>query len=155
MSAQSQLALAILITLMLGCGESVGPDDAPGSYVLRRVDGDPLPAVLYDNEIYAVRVISDTIRLRADGTGTISGIRDALPLHEGLPAEGPVHASTNIRFKALVKRIEIEYECPPNANCLPPPHLIAHLRSDGLTARWGPGMLGRSPLFYSQVQAAP
>lgn len=151
MSTRFQPAVATLVAFTLACGDSVGPGDAPGTYVLRRIDGDPLPAILYDNEIYAVRVISDTIRLHANGTGLIAGVRDFLPLHEGLPPQPPVHQRTRIRYAASGDALEINFECPPDADCVPGPHLIAHIGLDGLTARWGPSMIGRSPLFYTQV----
>jgi hypothetical protein len=148
-------AFAILSVLTLACQESLGPTDAPGTYVLRRVERDPLPTVLYDNEIYAVRVIADTIRLRPDGTGIISGVYEAVPLHEGLPAEGPVYSTTSIRYRAVRDQLEIEYVCPDLANCLPPPHLIARRLPSGLTVRWGPSLFGRSPLLYVSIGAAP
>jgi len=69
--------------------------------------------------------------------------------------DGPVYITSNIRFKAVGDQLEIEYECPDLALCVPPPHLIAQVLQDGLTARWGPSMSGRSPLVYEQVQAAP
>jgi len=65
--------LVIVAALTLACDESLGPGDAAGTYVLRQVEQDPLPTTLSANEFFAVRVISDTIRMRSDGTGTISG----------------------------------------------------------------------------------
>ena len=109
----------------------------------------------YENGLFATRVISDTIRLRSDGTGTISGVRESMPLPPGVPGDGPVHIASNIRFKAVGDQVEIEYECPDLALCIPPPHLIASLRPDGLTAGWGPKMSGRSPLVYEQVGPTP
>jgi hypothetical protein len=154
-AVRARSTLATLVALSLSCGESAGPEDAPGTYALRRVARDPLPAILYDNEIYAVRVISDTIRLRADGTGTISGVREAVPLHEGLPHKGPMNEWIVIRYRAVGDELEIEYDCPVQSNCAPPPQLIARRSSGGLTARWGPGIFGRSPLLYTEVEAAP
>ena len=147
--------VAILPALTLACNESLGPRNAAGTYVLRQVEQDPLPTTLSANEFFAVRVISDTIRMRSDGTGTISGVREAVPLQPGVPGDGPVYITSNIRFKAVGDQLEIEYECPDLALCVPPPHLIAQVLQDGLTARWGPSMSGRSPLVYEQVQAAP
>ena len=147
--------LVIVAALTLACDESLGPGDAAGTYVLRQVEQDPLPTTLSANEFFAVRVISDTIRMRSDGTGTISGVREAMPLQPGVPGDGAVYITSNIRFKAVGDQLEIEYECPDLALCVPPPHLIAQVLRDGLTARWGPSMSGRSPLVYEQGQTAP
>lgn len=70
----------------------------PAIYVLRQVEQDPLPTLLVNNDIYATYVLSDTIRLRANGTGTISGVEESVPLLEGLPTEGPVHITIDFRY---------------------------------------------------------
>jgi hypothetical protein len=151
----TRLVLAILVALTIACGDSAGPEAAIGTYVLRRVDGDLLPTVLYDNGIFATRVISDTIRLRPDGTGTISGVRETVPLQPGLPGDGPLHILTNFHFVTVAGRLEITYDCPPGALCIRPPHLIALPQPGGLTVRWGHAGSGRAPMIYQEVAAAP
>ena len=151
--------LAILVALTIACGESTGPevapDVAPGTFVLIRVAGDPLPTVLYTNGIFATRVISDTIRLRPDGTGTISGVRETVALQPGLTGEGPVHIRTDFHFTTVGGQLEIIYDCPFGALCIKPPHLIARPQQGGLTVRWGHANSGRSPMIYEEVGAAP
>ena len=34
------------------------------------------------NEFFVIRVLADTIRLRGDGTGKFSGVRESVPLQE-------------------------------------------------------------------------
>ena len=157
-SISFQTNLTILVALSVACGESAGPvapDVVPGTFVLRLVDGDPLPTVLYSNGIFATRVISDTIRLQQDGTGTIAGVRETVSLQPGVPGEGPVHIQTNFHFVRVDGRLEITYDCPPGALCIRPPHLIALPQLGGLTVQWGHRDSGRSPMIYQQVAAAP
>jgi hypothetical protein len=148
-------SLAILTALTLACDGTLGPVDVTGTYVLRQVAGDPLPTVLFDYDAFVVLVISDTIRLAPDGTGTISGVREVIPLEEGLPGEGPVHRTSNVRFKVIGDQLEIEYVCPGPMPCVPPPQVIARRVPGGLNAEFGPRPIGRSPLIYTEIQAAP
>jgi hypothetical protein len=141
--------VAATFWVALGCGRSTEPISVPPTtYVLRQVAGDPLPAVLLTTELVEVRVFSDSIRLNPDGTGTISGVRQATVLTPGTPAEAPAPITIPIHYRNQVDRIEIDFDCPPNANCVPPPHLIATVEADGLRAYWAPGMTGRQPLEY-------
>jgi hypothetical protein len=155
----AQVLLPIIVTLFaglaIGCRDSLGPKPVADTFALQRVAGDPLPTVLYDNGLIATRVISDTIRLQNDGTGTISGVRETAPLQPGITAEPPTHRTTDIHYQVDGGRIQITYDCPPGALCVPPPHLIADLTENGLQVRWGPRMDGRNPLLYTRVPVTP
>jgi hypothetical protein len=146
------IALAMLAALTLGCEESHGPTDFQSTYVLTEVQGDPLPTVLYANEYVEVHVISDTIRLRADGTGAISGVRASEPLQPSILPEPPTWSTAEIRFRRGINRLEIDYVCPGNANCAPPPHLIGVERGNRLHVTWAPSLIGRSPMIYAAVE---
>ena len=150
-SVSFRIALAMLAALALGCEGSHGPSHFLSTFVLREVQGDPLPTVLYTNEYVEVHVISDTIRLRADGTGTISGVQASEPLQPSIAPQPPTWSTADIRFRRGIDRIEIDYVCPINANCAPPPHLIAVERENRLRVTWAPGMIGRSPMIYEAV----
>lgn len=147
-------ALAILATLALACDGTLAPVDVTGTYVLQQVAGDPLPTILFDYGTFVVRVISDTIRLGPDGTGTISGVREVVPLEEGAPGEEPVHRTSNVRFKAIGDQVEIEYVCPGPMPCVSPPQVIARRVPGGLNAGFGPRPIGRSPLIYTEIQGS-
>jgi hypothetical protein len=145
-------ALPALAALTLACEGSHGPSNFLRTYALREVQGDPLPTVLYTNEYVAVHVLSDTIRLRADGTGSISGVRSSEPLQPLILPQPPTWSTADIRFRRGMDRIEIDYVCPANANCAPPPHLIAVEGDNRLQVTWAPGMTGRSPMIYVAVE---
>lgn len=50
----------------------------------------------------------------------------------GLPAEPSSRGTTELRFEMKRGRIEVSAICPPNANCAPPPHLVARAVAEGL-----------------------
>jgi hypothetical protein len=143
-------ALASLISVTLACSDSTGPGPSPEVFVLRQVQQDLLPTVMSQNEFFVIRVLSDTIRLRGDGTGNFSGVRESVP-SQGGSGEGPVHIGSDLHYRVIGTRVEIDFDCPDMAICVPPPHLIANSVGDQLTASWGPHMSGRSPLVYEKV----
>jgi hypothetical protein len=123
-----------------------------GTYVLQRVAGDPLPTVIQSTDFVSVSVLSDTIRLRSDGTGVISGVREIIPLRPGGPADGPHSISTTFHSEATGGEIAITFDCPPAALCIRPPHLLVRAAEGGLIAHWGPSLNGRDPLVYALVE---
>ncbi|HEX7336041.1 MAG TPA: hypothetical protein VF252_02440 [Gemmatimonadales bacterium] len=141
-----------LIALTVACADSVDPGGSAATYVLHRIDQDPLPAEFFSSQGYAYYIFADTIRFLGLDRGTISQVMELRPLRLGLPGEGPMHTTHNFRFTNVGDEVAIEYECPPNAHCIPGPHLVARRVVGGLIARSGPRMLGRAPLVYTQVQ---
>jgi len=143
-------ALASSIVLTLACSESSGPVEEPSTFILRQVQQDPLPTVLAQTETFVIRVMSDTIRLAEDGTGSNGGVRESVPLQGG-SGEGPVHIANDLHYRLTGNRIEIDFDCPPGADCIPPPHLIADRQGNQLVVTWGPYLSGRSPLIYEKT----
>src|SRR5258705_6670210 len=76
------------IVVLAACGSPFGPNDVAGTYALRRVAGDSLPTVLYENQYVSVRVFADTLRFTADQRGALVTIREITPLN-GDPSTGP------------------------------------------------------------------
>jgi hypothetical protein len=141
----------VLAMLSFACQGSILPVEEPSTYVLREVEGDPLPTLLYTNEFVAVTVLSDTIRLNPDGSGTISGVTSSEPVQLLILPQPPTWVSADIRFRRVRNQLEIEYVCPSDADCAPPPHLIAIEGDRRLEVAPAPGMLGRSPRIYTAV----
>lgn len=146
-----RLALLACSLFVLGCSDSLGPEDVAGLYALERIGSEPLPAVLFETEYGIVRVESETILLRADGTGTISGVQESIPWQDGHSATGPVWTERVIRFRTVAGRIEIEFVCAPNESCLLGPHMVARRTTDGL---WATYYELRTPLHYARVVSA-
>jgi hypothetical protein len=142
--------LVLSLALTLACNDSSGPVPATGTFVLRQVQQDLLPTVMAQSEFFVIRVLSDTIRLAEDGTGTISGVRESVPVQGGT-GDGPVHIETPLHYHILGTQILMDFDCPDMATCIAGPHLIANRVGTNLTATWGPMMIGRSPLIYAEV----
>ncbi len=136
------------ITLALGCGEPLSPNDVAGTYALRRVAGDSLPAVLYATENWRIRIFADTLRFTSDGRGTITTVRELEPL-TGEPSPGPRRGENGFGFRVIDGRIEVAFDCPPSANCTPPPDLVLRRTADGLRADVAQG--ARTPLVYARL----
>ena len=141
--------LAILGCLVvLGCSDSLEPEEVAGLYVFEQVGSEALPAVIWESEERTVWVTSGSIRLRADGSGTISGAEQSISRQDGLPPTNTGYSERPIRFRTDGLRIEIEIVCAPNESCLPPPHLVARPTPGGLRVSY---FELRTPLHYARV----
>jgi hypothetical protein len=138
----------ICAAIQLACGEPLAPGDIVGTYALQNVAGEPLPTVLFTNEFATVRVFADTLRFTPDGRGSINTIRE----NEPRAGDGPTQRyawQTAFSYRVVEDRIEVAFDCPPNANCVKPPHLVLRETPTGLRADFALG--ARLPLFYTQV----
>ena len=141
--------LIFLFTLpALACENSLSPEAIAGTYVLRRVDGDPMPAILYVSDHSRVRVLSDTLVFRADGQGTRATLLEIEPLNSERPNE-PSATGTTFSFRIVGTSIEVAFYCPPDANCVAPPHLVLRRTDGGLIAV--SALSARTPLAYEQT----
>lgn len=144
-SIRGLIAVAVGLLATAACGDPLEPGDVAGNYVLDAVAGEPLPAVLLENPHYRFRVHADELRLNVDG----SGHRVTTGIGERLDMEGDPEATTwdrELVFRVVGGRVEIEYVCPINASCTPPPHLIARRVAGGL--RVESTQAERDPLWY-------
>ena len=147
-SARRAAAIGLLLPI-LGCGSPLSPTDVAGTYVLQRIATDPLPAELFRNEDVAVRVIADTIRLRADGTASTAGATELEWLHDGAAPRERSSSESAAHFRIVDGHIEVTWICPINANCVEGPHLIARRDGDGLRVEHVYQASG--PLFYTRI----
>jgi hypothetical protein len=151
----TSMLAGLLIVITSACGDSLAPGTLGETYSLPRVAGDPLPAVLQANENGTIRIIAQVIRFGPKGAGSISETIEIVP-HDNADPVPPadVHYGmhwTEVGVSEMGGRIEIEFDCPSNANCAPGPHLIAWFDGPDLQAEWGPHLSGRDPLRYEAV----
>lgn len=140
-------SVAVLLLAAAACQDPLGPDDFAGVYLLDAVAGDPLPAVLIEHDSFRFHVHSDELILNPDRTGR----RLTTGLADLMDGEGPsqdVRWETELVFRVVGQRIEVEFVCPPNALmlCTPPPHLIGRRTPGGLRVESAQGE--RVPLSY-------
>ena len=145
----ARCSATLLVFLTLSCSDSLEPGTLGQIYRLDQVAGDALPTVLYTNEVGTFHIISQFIHFGPKGTGSLSETAQMVP-HTGEPHE-PQESTSGIQWAEVDGRIEIEFDCPANANCLPGPHLIARIDGHALRATWGRQINGRSPLYYVET----
>ncbi|HEX7091435.1 MAG TPA: hypothetical protein VF192_14950 [Longimicrobiales bacterium] len=104
--------------------------------------------MLYETDEFTIRAIADTIRLRADLGGSSSDVSEIYRRQDGALVERQ-ESVREFRFRLVGQRIEITFPCPPNANCLPPPHLILKPSPGGLMVP------AARPRFYARVEYEP
>lgn len=131
------------------CDDPVRPGDLAGVYVLQSVAGDALPTVAYTTPGFAARVLADTLRLAADGTG--SEARRAVNDPPAPDAGTPYATLSAFTYAVVGGRVEVTYVCPPNADCVAGPHLVARLEGGGLVVEQA--LAQRVPQVYARAGA--
>jgi hypothetical protein len=141
--------LACIAVLVIGCESATHADPPAGTYVLRTIAGDPLPALAWQTEYTAVQIVADTLFIGPHGRAEE---RRMVEVHSFVPHHSQkthmTQSELGIRFAK--GRLELSYVCPPNANCVAGPHLIGRLTSAGLTIETANGM--RVPLVYERIR---
>ena len=124
--------------------------EAEGTYVLRSAGGRALPATVGTTDLRTHIVESDTLILGPNGAGMhITHERSDYHPWVDFPDEAGRRVS-EIRYVVRGTSYEAHYVCPPNANCLPPPHWRGILDSDGVRMVY---TLERvTPLLYERVR---
>lgn len=108
------LLLVCGLAASVACDDPLRPRDVAGTYVLRTVRGDPLPALLWEFGGARLRVLADTLVLNADGTGyevSHTELTDQVRTTAG-------RSESLLRFEVRDGRLEGSYFCPPEAPCL-------------------------------------
>lgn len=150
------LAALAAIAFVMGCGDPLSPGEVAGTYVLTAIGEDSLPVLISQGEpsVPVVTIIADTLWLDGDGRGSKVTIQKLVTGPDDGPGER-VRSTSSLRFRTTGDRIEISYDCPPNAslaNCAPGPHLFARQTSGGLTANNSPNMVQQELLTYERVK---
>jgi hypothetical protein len=108
------LTAAVVIATLGACDDPLRPRDVAGTYVLRSVRGDPLPAVVRETNQSQLRVLADSLYLNRDGTG-----REVWVLESTGPyASGPEHSERSLTFQTRGGRLEGTYPCGPLEICV-------------------------------------
>lgn len=153
----SRTASAVLLAALAlaACTDAAGPAAAgvpaelAGTYVLRDVAGDPLPAAV--NEVQGATVVAaaDTLRFEADGRGTVT--RAYAFVHDDGRTDAMAVVPTPFSYAVVDGRIRVAFDCPIDALalCVEAPHLVLRADGDALRAEYSLGM--RVPQRYERV----
>lgn len=144
--ARLRLPLLVLATA-LGCTDSQEPTRPSGAFALQRVGSDALPAVVFTSDDVSLRTIADTLRVDPGGTGTRIIVGDYTPANG--PRSEPTRSEGPFTYQIIDNTISIAFDCPPNANCVEPPHLIGRFSPLTLAITFALGQ--RVPQYYAQV----
>jgi hypothetical protein len=148
------------LILPLGCrhaetAPSTGPEESPGltarMYVLRQVAGDPIPAILVDNEHATIVSLADTVWLERDGTGREAATERSID--KGIAGAPVVRRDERpFSYEVARDRITVSFECNDVIirSCAAPPHLRGVLTSSSLV--FHQALHIRTPLVYERVQ---
>jgi len=142
------LHAGVLIALfqLAACDDPLRPRDVAGTYVLQLVRGQTLPAVLGEGERWQRRVLADTLRLNADGTGSETWILE----YTGDYASESGRLEVPFVFEINDGRLEGWYLCTAEAFCLPVVQpLRGGFRRGG--ARLDAALFGEAPLEFVRV----
>jgi hypothetical protein len=135
----------VLISLLLAAGCSSGTEPLRGEvYVLLSIDGVSVPAPYTKTPSSNGRIIADTLAFDIE----TRGIRRTL--YEGAGGASDRHESEE-RFSYLRTgdAVSITFACPPNADCVPGPHLVGKFAGTSLTI--DTSMLTRVPMVFARV----
>lgn len=139
-----------VVMAFAACSDGFPPEAVPGIYVLERVGGEALPAMLYGDGNATVRILADTLHLDASRRGwQVSYIEVALS-----GSSSAERWESMLWYRIVGSRLELTYDCPPNALglCAAPPHRLAWRASGGLRVEHvGGGALSQ----YYRRAAAP
>ncbi len=144
-------ALSLAALLATACSDDLlAPSEVAGTYVLLSINGNALPAPAgYEGPADgSVIVIADTLRLAADGSGSLVRVEQPGPDPSSVVRhESPLH------FETTEGGLAVTFDCPPDALmlCIAGPHLTARLGPSGLTAVRPLGSR-QEDLVYSRVE---
>jgi hypothetical protein len=134
-----------IIVLLLGAGCTGGTEPLRGDiYVLQSIAGVAVPAPYTKTPSANGRIIADTLAFDIETFGTRRTV------YEGANGPADVH-SEEIRFSYLRTgdSVSINFVCPPNADCMPGPHLVGTFTATGLTI--DTSALTRVPLVFARI----
>jgi hypothetical protein len=132
--------------LIVACTSSAAPPLKGELFVLQSIDGIPLPAPYAEDRLVPFRVLADTIalltstsgerraRVEIDNIGTTRFSREAFD------------------YVRNGDRMEISFRCPPDADCIRPPHLAGTVTTEAYLVDMS--VISRSPLLYRHMGLA-
>jgi len=134
----------LCILFAAGCSLVQEPQAFLGTrYVLRSIEGVPLPARYAENRSLTTLMTADTLELRDDGTGAWRPTT--------LEPETSVQSrqNTEVTFTRSGNTISVVMRCPPGALCIRPPHLVGTISDNGIV--FTESLVSRAPLVFDRI----
>lgn len=125
----ASFAVPLALLLAGACDSPSDPVRIGDAYQLTSVSGEALPAIVMENEHATIVVLSDTLRFSGARRGV--QVRHQEVTRSSTPETPAIQRYERaFGYRIAGDRIEIAFPCPPNANCLPPPHLVGRIDGD-------------------------
>lgn len=138
-----RILLALVVPAVLACESGFLPQpetEVAGTFALEG------PVVLQWASVRAT-LLADTVRFKSDGTLVRSG-----RTHYDYDTFRDTTVSSAFPYLHRTEgfRVELEYVCPPNALCAPPPHLWGTIAGESLVLKAAEDP--RATLRYRRIQ---
>ena len=136
-----------VISLFGACSDPLRPADFAGTYVLRSIAGDPVPAVLFESPGEVLYVTAE--RLEIEGASGATIVRE---LESQRPTSPGRRYSLSNRYSVRVEgdHLVLLFVCPPNALCTAdlPSYRAYREANGGLRIE---GFTSRGPMLYERA----
>ena len=108
------LVLVCGLSASVACDDPLRPTDVAGTYLLRAFRQEPLPTLIWEAGGDRMRLLSDSLVLKADGMGY-----EVWHVEFSRQGQATVGRSEHpFRFEVHGRRLEGTYVCLPGAACL-------------------------------------
>ena len=134
----------LLFALLFGCSDGTAPRYLAGYYVLEKVNGQPLPAVLYSDASQTNSIISGTLFF--DDDANADAFLHRREVKQSTTIEEHFTGILNYRLRGNTIEIDRFPPCPPNALCDTATY-SGTISGSTLTLTIG-RLIDASPLFY-------
>ena len=138
------VAAVILSAGSIGCDASTASPVPPGDeYVLRSIADMPVPAPWAPNTALDTRMMSATLTLRPDGTGSWHAV-----VEESVGGT-TYQQDSEFTYGLTGTAISVSFTCPDLASCIAGPHLTGRVTATGII--FTTSLTTRAPLVFDVV----
>jgi hypothetical protein len=137
-------AVLTAIVSTIACHDAAGPPPLPADFVLDNINGRQLPT--YWSPIpESPTIISSTLHLDGAGNATLTEHRLQMT------APGDFTVTSTYTYTISGNQISFGYNCPPNAQCVAPPHGTISGANLSLDMSGGSGAVVYNYLLTSRI----
>ena len=134
---------------LVGCSDPMGPPIPSGLFLLERVSGLALPAVIHEDAVYRYVTVADSFTVSTAGNGEQSSVQRVERI-DGSGTPYMVSMRVPIGFRSARGGLRYLRGCPINAACAPSAPVVVTRTVDGLAFTFG-----NERLEYRAVETAP
>jgi hypothetical protein len=152
-TVRHRIVLLTLVVLAVGCsGTNTAPETSEGTFVLRKVAGEPLPASVRTDQ-FGGEYLADTLRFTPLSLALFAEPTAERRIVERQPAGATVERVEFVSYDREGSHFQFRYPCAPDptADCMVG-FSTGTLSGDTLVVIAHPNSGLRSPLVYERIQ---